>query len=181
MKKALLVIDVQNEYFTGKLPVKNSQTSFPNILRLIDKSNESGIPVILIQHSALAESSPTFRVNSLEWHLKDELLSKKFCAIVEKNFPSSFFNTKLGELLYGLNVDSVVICGYMTQMCCDTTARDAFHLAYGVEFISDATGTIDISNSEGTITAEELHKAILITQAMRFSKVLTTDNWIANN
>ncbi|OPX82114.1 MAG: Isochorismatase family protein [Pelotomaculum sp. PtaB.Bin013] len=76
------------------------------------------------------------------------------------------------------NIDTVVITGYMTQMCCDTTARQAMHPGFSVEFISDATGTLQISNEAGTVTAEELHRAILVTQAMRFSKVLTTEQWI---
>jgi len=66
----------------------------------------------------------------------------------------------------------------MTQMCCDTTARQAFHLGFAVEFLSDATGTLDFSNQAGSITAEELHKAILITQAMRFSRVMSTQDWL---
>jgi nicotinamidase-related amidase len=66
----------------------------------------------------------------------------------------------------------------MAQMCCDTTARQGMHLGFAVEFLSDATGTLDIANYAGEITAEELHKAVIITQAMRFSKVITTDEWI---
>jgi len=50
--------------------------------------------------------------------------------------------------------------------------------SFSVEFLSDATGTLQISNSAGTIKDEELHRAILITQAMRFSNVLTTEQWI---
>lgn len=66
----------------------------------------------------------------------------------------------------------------MTQMCCDTTARQAMHLGFNVEFLSDATGTLDISNSAGKISAKELHRAILVTQAMKFSKVMSVDEWI---
>ena len=63
-------------------------------------------------------------------------------------------------------------------MCCDTTARQAFHRGFKVEFLSDATGTLSVSNYAGTISDEELHRAILVTQAMRFSKVLTTAEWV---
>jgi nicotinamidase-related amidase len=66
----------------------------------------------------------------------------------------------------------------MTQMCCDTTSRQAFHRGLSVEFLSDATGTLDISNEAGAVTAEELHRAVLVTQAMRFAKVLSTAQWI---
>ena len=62
--------------------------------------------------------------------------------------------------------------------CCDTTARQALHLGFAVEFLSDATGTLDIANYAGTIKAADLHQAILITQAMRFSKVMTTADWV---
>ena len=94
-----------------------------------------------------------------------------------KNF-ACFTGTGLNSWLEENNIDTIVISGYMTQMCCDTTARQAIHLDFNVEFLSDATGTLDISNSAGEISAEELHKAILITQAMRFSKVMSADEWI---
>ena len=75
-------------------------------------------------------------------------------------------------------VDTVVIAGYMTQMCCDTTARQAMHLGFGVEFLSDATGTLAIKNEAGEVSDEELHRAILVTQQMRFSRVMKTADWM---
>ncbi len=51
-------------------------------------------------------------------------------------------------------------------------------MGLAVEFLSDATGTLPVSNNAGSVTAEELHRAVLVTQAMRFSKVMTTDQWI---
>jgi nicotinamidase-related amidase len=66
----------------------------------------------------------------------------------------------------------------MTQMCCDTTARQAFHRGYAVDFLSDATGTLSVTNAAGTISAIDLHRAILVTQQMRFSRILSTDEWI---
>ena len=69
MKRALLVIDVQNEYFTGKLPVSYPSGSLENILKAMDAANEHGIPVIVIQHTAKATDSPVFRKGSPEWEL----------------------------------------------------------------------------------------------------------------
>jgi nicotinamidase-related amidase len=66
----------------------------------------------------------------------------------------------------------------MTQMCCDTTARQAMHLGFGVEFLSDATGTLAIKNTAGEVSDEELHRAILVTQQMRFSRVMKTADWM---
>jgi len=178
MKRVLLVIDVQNEYFNGKFPIVHSGRSLANVIESMEEASKNEIPIILIQHTALQKDSKTFVKGSKEWKLHDKVKNRKHDYIIEKNLPGSFTGTNLEDLLRKMNIDTVAVCGYMTQMCCDTTARQAFHLGFSVEFLSDATGTLDVSNSAGTISAEELQKAVLITQAMRFSKVLTTDDWI---
>ncbi len=178
MKRALLVIDVQNEYFTGKLPVTYPENSFGNIIKVIDFANENKIPVLLIQHTNPGKDSATFKEGTNEHEIHDEVLKRGYDKIIEKNLPGSFTGTELSSWLKENDIDTLVISGYMTQMCCDTTARQAMHLGFNVEFLSDATGTLDISNSAGKISAEELHKAILITQAMRFSEVMPTEEWI---
>ena len=178
MKRALLVIDAQNEYFTGKMPVTYPEGSFDKILKAVDAANQSEIVVILIRHEAPQKAAAAFVKDSRGWEIREELLEKEYVRIVDKNLPGSFTDTELENFLRIMGIDTIVICGYMTQMCCDTTARQAVHLGFSVEFLSDATGTLDVSNNAGKITAEELHKAILITQAMRFSDVISTDEWI---
>lgn len=180
MKRALLVIDVQNEYFTGKLPVTYPSGSLDNITRAIKAAHTNNIPVIVIQHTAPQKDSKTFRKGTKEWELHPQIAGEKYDHIIEKTLPGSFTGTDLEAWLRERNIDTLVIAGYMTQMCCDTTARQAVHLGFSVEFLSDATGTLQISNYAGTVTAEELHKAILVTQAMRFSEVLTTEEWISS-
>lgn len=179
MKRALLVIDVQNEYFTGKLPVTYPEDSMDNILKAVDTASNSGIDIVIVQHTA-PKGSLTFDKGSTRWELHPGIKEIKYSHYIEKNFPGSFTNTDLEEWLKERNIDTITICGYMAQMCCDTTARQGFHLGFTVEFLSDAIGTLDISNYAGSITAKELHKAVLITQAMRFSKVLSTEEWIKN-
>ncbi len=178
MKRALLVIDVQNEYFTGKRPVSYPEGSFGNIIRGIEFANRNGIPVVVVQHTAPQENAQTFRKDTNEWKLHPQIEALHREVLIEKKLPGSFTGTDLEQWLRERDIDTVVISGYMTQMCCDTTARQALHLGFSVEFLSDATGTLNISNYAGSVTAEELHRAILVTQAMRFSKVLTTEQWI---
>ncbi|MDP4121089.1 MAG: cysteine hydrolase family protein [Bacillota bacterium] len=178
MKRALLVIDVQNEYFTGKLPITYPNGSFNNILKIMDIAKQNDILIIVIQHTALQSNAVTFRKGSKEWEMHDEISKRKYDYLIEKNLPGSFTGTNLEEILKKNEIDTIVISGYMTQMCCDTTSRQAFHLGYSVEFLSDATGTLNVSNYAGTVTAEELHRSILATQAMRFSKVITSSEWI---
>ncbi|MHB8165099.1 MAG: isochorismatase family protein, partial [Methanoregula sp.] len=125
-----------------------------------------------------APESPTFRKGTYSWELHDEIKRRHADVIIEKNLPGSFTGTNLGDWLTENDISIVTIAGYMTQMCCDTTARQAFHRGYTVNFLSDATGTLGITNNAGAVTGEELHRAILVTQAMRFSRVKTTEEWI---
>jgi nicotinamidase-related amidase len=177
MSRCLLVIDVQNEYFVGKLPVTYPANTLPNILRAMDAAQIAGLPVIVIQHAAPQPDSTVFRRGSLEWQLRSEVAVRPRATLIHKNLPGSFTGTELEQWLRDHQIDTVVISGSMTQMCCDTTARQALHLGFYVEFLSDATGTLDITNEAGSITAEQLHHAILITQQMRFSQVMPTEAW----
>ncbi len=177
-KRALLVIDVQNEYFTGKLPVSYPPYGPRNILLAMDAAHDAGIPVIVIQHAAPQPDSSVFRRGSREWELRPEITSRPYGLLVHKNLPGAFTNTPLENWLHERSLDTVVICGYMTQMCCDTTARQASHRGFRVEFLSDATGTLAVQNEAGSVTAEELHRSTLVTQQSRFSRVLRAAEWI---
>jgi nicotinamidase-related amidase len=177
MKRALLVIDVQNEYFTGKYPVSYPKNSFDNILDAIDAAHNNDIPVILVKHISSDPEAQAFREGSPECEIHQEVLSRKYNYLIKKHFPGSFTGTDLETVLKKDNIDTVVICGYMTQMCCDTTSRQAFHMGYRVEFLSDGTGTLSLSNYAGSISGEELHRAVLITQTT-FSRVISTEAWI---
>ena len=180
MKKALLVIDVQNEYFSGALPIRYPQGSFNNILKAMEAAKKNNILVIAIQHTDPNRGSSAFVRGSLEWELHEEVRKAGFDYLIEKNMPGSFTGTKLEEVLRENEIKKVAVCGYMTQMCCDTTARQASHLGFKVNFLSDSTGTLSIKNNAGEVEAEELHKSILVTQAMGFSEVVTTDEWVSS-
>ena len=178
MNRALIVIDVQNEYFNGKLPVTYPSESLQNILRTMESAHENRIPIILVQHTNLTEGSVTFVKGTEGWEILSDVKTRPYDHLIEKNLPGSFTGTDLESWLRDNDIATVTISGYMTQMCCDTTARQAFHRDFDVEFLSDATGTLSVSNYAGTVTDEELHRSILVTQATRFSNVLTTDDWI---
>lgn len=178
MKRALLVIDVQNEYFTGKMPVTYPAGTLPRILSCLDAARAAAVPVVLIQHSA-AGDAPAFARGSRGWEIHSDVLARHHDMLIEKTLPGSFTHTSLEAYLHEQNIDTVAICGYMTQMCCDTTARQAMQLDFAVEFLSDATGTLAFSGPAGHATAEELHRVTLVTQSLRFSRVMTAAVWIA--
>ncbi len=176
--QALLVIDVQNEYFTGRLPVTFPDGSLGNILKAMDFAASVNMPVVVIKHIAPSQDSPTFRKGSEEWKLHPEVEKRKRDILIEKNLPGSFTGTALEKWLRNGGVSRVAICGYMTQMCCDTTARQAFHLGFQVDFLSDATGTLSVQNSAGSISDRDLHQAVLVTMAMKFARVMGTEEWV---
>jgi nicotinamidase-related amidase len=180
MKRALLVIDVQNEYFSGALPVSHPAGSLNNILAVMDAAKAAGIPTAVIQHHSPLPEAPVFATDSPAWQLHSEVAARPRDTLIAKQLPGSFTGTPLAQWLEEQRADTVVITGYMTQMCCDTTSRQAFHRGLSVEFISDATGTLDLKNQAGAVSAEELHRAILVTQAMRFAEVMSTADWIAS-
>ncbi len=86
MKRALLVIDVQNEYFDGKLPITYPKDSFENILKAIDSAIKYEIPVILIQHTNPGEDSFTFKTETDEWKINKEVLKRFMIISLRKIF-----------------------------------------------------------------------------------------------
>ena len=144
----------------------------------MDAASRAGVPVVVVRHSEPA-TEDTFQASTEAWQLRPEVQSRRRDHLVDKRMPGSFTNTDLEAFLRGRGVDTVVISGYMTQMCCDTTARQAAHMSLGVEFLADATGTLDMDNEAGRIGAEELHRSVLVTQQSAFARVVSTEEWIA--
>jgi nicotinamidase-related amidase len=178
MKRAMLVIDVQNEYFTGKLPVTHPANSFANILAAMDAARLAGVPIAVIRHTSPDSDSPVFRKGSSERELHDEIAKRSCDILIDKAWPDSFHSTGLRGWLTDIGADTVCIAGYMTQQCCQTTAWRAWHLGYRVEFLADATGTLDRPGFLGPVSAEELHRAIIATMG-RFADVMNSADWIA--
>lgn len=175
---ALIVVDVQNEYFTGCMPITYPENSFDNIKKAIRAAKQHDLPVIFVKHLCASPDATSFRLGAFEQELHADLIELGADHIVTKEMASSFHNTDLKEYLDSHGITTVTVAGYMTQMCCDTTARYAAHLGYKVNFLSDGTGTLDFTNEQGHVSAKDLHTATLITQANFFSHVLTTDAWI---
>ncbi|MDQ1583518.1 MAG: hypothetical protein QOF36_1572 [Microbacteriaceae bacterium] len=180
MKRALIVIDVQNEYVTGDMPIAYPplDVSLPNIGAAMDAATRAGVPVVVVQHVS-PEDSPIFARGSFGVAVHESVAQRASDHTIEKAFPSSFTGTDLAAWLAEREIDTIAIAGYMTQHCDDSTARDAVHRGLAVEFLSDATGTLDMANEAGTLTAEDLHNAVLTVMQSGFAAVATTEEWIA--
>ena len=178
MTRALLVIDVQNEYFNGALPITHPVGHLDRILEMMDSAARAGVPTAVIRHHQADPQSPIFCKGSDQWQLHPEVEQRPRDILIDKQLPGSFTKTELDDWLKRVGADTVTIAGYMTHMCCDTTAKQAFHRGYKVEFLRDATGTLNIENAGGSVTAEQMQTSILVAQQMFISEVVSTNDWL---
>ena len=145
MTKALLVIDLQNDYFPGgKFPLWNTDVVLKNIERAIEKANAHGIPVIHIQHVAKQGMAPFFNEGTPGADIHPRILAVAPKApIVVKEFADSFEKTTLEATLTKLGVTELLICGMMTQNCVTHTAISKAAEKYSVSVLVDCCTTVD--------------------------------------
>lgn len=180
VKRALIVIDVQNEYFTGNMQISypDPQVSLQNIGRAMDVAKAAGIPVLVVQHSA-PETSPIFARGSKTWELHEVVASRHADHRIEKNMASVFTGTDVAAWLKKNEINTLSIVGYMTHNCNASSILEAAHLGYQVEMLSDATGSLPYENAAGYATAEEIHRAFSVVFHSNFAAVVSTDSWVA--
>lgn len=178
-RRALIVIDVQNEYFTGNLQIEYppSSQSLANITRIMDAAHAAGVPVVVIQQDSPSDG-PAFAVGSHGWELHSEVAHRPHAALFHKPLPSAFSETGLGDWLQGQGVDTVTVIGYMTHNCNDTTIKHAFDRGLAVEFVHDASGAVSYANRAGYASAEEIHRVFSVVEQSRFAAVMSTEEWL---
>lgn len=180
MKRALVVIDVQNDYFDGNLPIAypDPSRSLANLARAMDAAHAAGVPVVVVE-SVLPENAPIFAKGSRGVALHPSIASKPRDWLLSKPLPSCLAKTELETWLRERQIDTLTLVGYMTHNCVDATARDASQRGFTVEVLSDATGSPAYANRAGKASAEELHRVFLTAMEARFASVLTTPEWTA--
>ncbi|OCK78509.1 Isochorismatase hydrolase [Lepidopterella palustris CBS 459.81] len=160
-KTALIIIDMQNHF----LPMTG--LALPNIIKLNNFFASHSLPRIFTQHGhSVAELTPPFR-NQLvrKWGLDNSIATGSHSPVVAKNTYDAFLNTELDDVLRRGGVQRVVVCGVMTDCCCDTTARTAFNKGYETWLVKDATGSAN----------ETQHKRGLAAFGFAFGDVVDTD------
>ena len=179
LRRALIVIDVQNEYFTGNLQIEypDSRTSLANIGKAMDAAQAMQLPVIVVQQFA-AQQSPIFAEGSTGWALHDAIQSRPWQHKINKKLPSAFAGTDLTDWLTENQIDTLCVTGYMTHNCVDSTIKHAFHNGLQVEYLQDASGTLSYANQSGFASAEEIHRTFSIVMQARFAAVMDTQEWL---
>ena len=161
MKEALLIIDVQNDYFPGGAnELSHPLDAEKRIQRLITESRLCGRPVIYIQHfNPLGDTF--FLEGTFGAEISDRIRPAENDKVIVKRYPNSFLETELDDYLKSLQVDTLIICGMMTHMCVDTTVRAAMDYGYQVKLAADACATMDLELNGEIIPAEMVQKAFI--------------------
>lgn len=137
---ALLVVDVQRALFDQSPRPFEAEAVVDRINRLADRARSAGAPVVFVQH----ERPGGFLEHLGQgWQLQAGLRTERRDHFVRKRSTDAFLQTRLGELLEGWHTRQLVVCGYATEFCIDTTVRRAASLGYSVVLAADAHTTHD--------------------------------------
>lgn len=183
---ALVLIDFQNEYYSGRLPIPDGLAALRNALRLVAHADAHGMPVFHIQHIGAA-SGPLFADGSAMAEIHPALAPARPPSqhhVLRKTTVSSFASTDLHAQLQARGIRTLLIAGLMTHMCVSTTTRDARQfgaLSYDVLLAADACATRDIDawDGAGVVSHRELHHATLTALADNFAQVMNTADLLA--
>jgi nicotinamidase-related amidase len=169
-RAALLMIDVQREYFAdgGPLRIPDGPMVLARLRSLVEDYREAELPIIHIRHEE-APGAPVFAVDGPRVQTMPEVAPRGIEPVVIKHTPGAFTDTELSAVLGQMAVRSLVIAGFMTHMCCDTTARQAAERGMRVIFLTDGTATRDLAVGERTISYRDVQAATLAAQADGFS------------
>jgi len=195
-KTAMIVVDMQNDFVAAGAPLESAagRAMVPNLQQALACCREQGIPVIYTAHvhradgcdlGLLGHAPPIARRDALVAGsagaaIFPEIAPREDEIVISKHRFSAFYGTDLEIILRGLGVTTVVITGVTTENCCHATARDAFFRDFQVVFLADATATSDYPDlGYGTMSADEVHRAMLVVLARDTADVVTTETFIA--
>lgn len=138
-ESVLVMIDCQNTYTHGVMELEGVQAALDEAATLLDRARSAGIPVIHVQHDDGAGS--LYDIHGESGAIVDRVAPREDEPIVVKNYPNAFVQTELEERLASLGVQNLVLAGFMTHMCVNSTARGAFNLGYAPTVVAAATAT----------------------------------------
>ncbi|PUB29595.1 nicotinamidase-related amidase [Elizabethkingia sp. YR214] len=161
-KEALLLIDIQNDYFPGgAMELVSAVEAGEKTRKVLAYFRENNLLVIHIKHIALQEGADFFLPDTLGVDLHESVYPSETEKVVVKNYPNSFRDTELLIYLREHQVSDLVICGMMTDVCVDATVRAAMDYGFSSTIISDAVATRDRELYDEVIPAEQISKSYL--------------------
>lgn len=172
MKEALLIIDVQNDYFPGGAnPQHRALEAEAVIQKWIADSRKVGRPIIYMQHFNGPEDS-FFRPGTEGAEISPRIAPTPQDKVIVKYAPNSFLSTELDAYLKALGAEKLIVCGMMTHMCVDTTVRSAMDHGYTVDLIAEGCATRDLTLGDVTIPAETVQETYLASLSGVFATLI---------
>ena len=181
MNTALIIIDIQNDYFEkGAMPLVDSDKASNNAKLILERFRADSLPIVHIQHIASRPTSTFFlpKTKGAEIHNIVKPIEKE--KIIVKHYPNSFRETELLDYLKNKNITDIVICGMMTHMCVDATTRAAKDFGFNIILIGDGCATKDQEINGQIVKAEEVQKSFLAALNYFYSTVTTTQQYLDN-
>jgi nicotinamidase-related amidase len=179
MAQALVVIDIQNEYFAGgALPLPDAEGAAGRAAEAIEAARAAGVPVIHIRHEEPG-SDQFFVPGSRGAETNDSVAPADGEAVIVKNYPNSFLATDLSERLENSDAKRVAFCGMMTSMCVDATVRAAADLGLEPVLIDDACAAPDLEHRGRRVSADAVHTAFCAALGDEIATVLGTADFSA--
>lgn len=179
MKTALMVNDIQNDYFeNGAMKLVGTDNASENARLLIDRFRAESLPVIHIQHIATRPTATFFLPNTNGAEIHENVRSLGQEKVIVKHYPNSFRETELLDYLKSENITNLVICGMMTHMCIDATVRAAKDFGFNIVLIGDACATKDLEINGQIVKSEEVQKSILAALNNFYATVKTTKQYL---
>jgi nicotinamidase-related amidase len=177
-ESALILIDIQNTYRRGLMQLTNVEPAIVEAQKLLKIARELKIPVIHIQHDA-GVGSP-YDVSADIGAIATEVAPIAGEKVIVKNYPNSFVQTELDAELKSLGIKNIVLAGFMTHMCVNSTAHGAFNLGYAPTIVANATATRPLLSINGKVlSAEEVHLGALASSRDLYAVVVDDINGLA--
>lgn len=176
MTKALLVIDIQNDYFPGgKMELVGSPEAARRAAQVQRQFREAGLLVIHVQHIALSPTATFFLPDTYGAEIHQDVVPVGDEPVIVKHFPNAFRETNLRQLLEQNAVTDLTVVGMMTHMCIDTTVRAASDFGFKVTLVGDACATKDLEFEGRTVPAASVQTAYLAALNGSFASVVSAD------
>jgi nicotinamidase-related amidase len=180
MTKALLLVDIQNDYFPGgAMELVGSDAAAANAGKIQAKFRASGRPVFNVQHIAKSPTATFFLPGTQGVEIHPSVAPVAGEPVVVKHFPNSFRETGLLESLRAAEVNDLVVVGMMTHMCIDTTVRAANDLGFKVTLVADACATRGLEFQGVTVAAADVQTSYLAAIDGSFATVVSTEEALA--
>ena len=176
-RSALLMIDLQNTYREGIMRLDGVEPALKEAAALLARARAAGIPVIHVRHDA-GPGSP-YDLTAPIGQISDAVAPQGDEAVITKGYPSAFVGTDLQARLEAAGIKDVIVAGFMTHMCVNSTARSAFSLGFRPTVVASATATRDLPAPDGSVgPAQAVQAASLAALGDLFAAIARTEREI---